>query len=239
MQRALQDSSAMPRKANIMKVRAGIVPTANIESLIRTIRGLKVILDEDLARIYDVPTYRFNEAVKRNIERFPEDFRFRLTEAEWETVERLRSQIAILKPGRGRHRKYLPYAFTEHGAIMAANVLNSPRAVQMSVFVVRAFVKMREVLAGTRELAKQLKALEAKLTARLDVHESAIVEVLQRIMDNLIPPPLPEPPKRQIGFHARTTESKSQSAKVRIHSRHEIVPPADAAVAYGRGSPRR
>ena len=88
----------MPRKANIMKVRADIVPTANIESLIRTIRGLKVILDEDLARIYDVPTYRFNEAVKRNIERFPEDFRFRLTEAEWETVERLRSQIAILKP---------------------------------------------------------------------------------------------------------------------------------------------
>src|SRR5258705_13912588 len=106
----------MPRKTRKMKDHANIVPTDNVESLIRTIRGLKVILDDDLARIYDVPTYRFNEAVKRNLERFPKDFRFQLTEAEWKAVERLRSQIAILKPGRGRHRKYLPHAFTEHGA---------------------------------------------------------------------------------------------------------------------------
>lgn len=225
-----------------MKGRTNLAPTDNIESLIRTIRGQKVILDEDLARIYDVPTHRFNEAVKRNVERFPEDFRFQLTEVEWKTVERLRSQIAILKTGRGRHRKYLPYAFTEHGAIMAANVLASPRAVQMSVFVVRAFVKMREMLAGSRELAKQLKALEAKLTARLDVHESAIVEVLQRIMDILNPPPPPpEPPKRQIGFHTRPAELGNKSTTAKVHSRHEIGPASAgaSAVAYGRGIPRR
>ena len=98
-------------------------------------------------------------------------------------------------------------AFTESGAVMSANVLNSPQAVRTSVFVVRAFVKMRELLGGTSELARQLKTLEAKLTARLDVHETAIVEVLQRIMDILNPPPPPpDPPKRQIGFHARPDE---------------------------------
>ncbi len=156
---------------------------------IQTIRSQKVILDADLARIYRIPVLRFNQAVKRNADRFPEDFRFRLTKDEWEAAQRLRSQIVILKTGRGRHRKYLPYAFTEHGAIMAANVLNSPRAVQMSVFVVRAFLKMRELLGGTRGLARQLRELEAKLTTRLDVHEAAIVDVLQRLMRLLDPPP--------------------------------------------------
>src|ERR1043165_553250 len=104
--------------------------------------------------------------------------------------------------------KYLPYAFTENGAIMAANVLNSPEAVRMSVFVVRAFVQMRELLGSTRELAKQLAALEKKLTDRLDDHESAIVEVLRRLMDILDPPSLPEAekPQRRIGFNADAEE---------------------------------
>src|SRR5438552_17356397 len=113
----------------------------------------------------------------------------------------LTSQIAISKRGRGG-RRTRPYAFTEHGALQAANVLRSPRAVQMSVFVIRAFVKMRETLLGTRELAKKLAALERKLTSRLDVHEAAIVQVLQEIMQILnSPPPPPEPPRRRIGFH--------------------------------------
>jgi hypothetical protein len=99
----------------------------------------------------------------------------------------------------------LPYAFTEQGAIMAANVLNSPQAVRMSVFVVRAFVKMRELLGGSKELARQLRVLEDKLTARLYGHEAAIVDVLQRVMRLLDPPPAPEPPRRQIGFHVRPT----------------------------------
>jgi hypothetical protein len=171
----------------------------NISSLIRTIRGQKVIIDSDLARVFGVPTFRFNEAVRRNRERFPVDFLFQLTTEESKS---LTSQIAILKKGRGQHRKFLPYAFTENGAVMAANVLNSPEAVRLSVFVVRAFVKMRELLGGTKELARQLAELESKLTARLDGHEIAIIEILQRIMQILDPPPLPpEPPRRRIGFH--------------------------------------
>jgi hypothetical protein len=183
----------------------------DIGPLIRTIRGQKVILDADLARIYGAPTKRLNEQVRRNIKRFPPDFMFRLTADE---ADSLRSQIATLKSGRGKHPKYLPYAFTENGAIMAANVLNSPEAVRMSVFVVRAFVKMRELLGGTKELARQLADLERKLTSRLDVHEIAIVEVLQRIMTILDPPPPPpEPPRRQIGFYIEPEEKPKTKRK--------------------------
>ena len=193
-----------------------VVPTEQIDGMIRTIRGSRVILDSDLAKIYGVPTFRFNEAIKRNRHRFPPDFMFQLTTEEAAALrsqiailketagERLTpnsSQIAILKKGRGQHRKYRPYAFTEHGALQAANVLRSPRAVQMSVFVIRAFVRMRQTLLGTRELAEKLAALEKKLTSRLDVHEAAIVEVLQELMQILSPPPaLPEPTKPRIGF---------------------------------------
>ena len=172
---------------------------ATIASVIRTIRGKKVILDADLARIYGVPTKALNQAVKRNLKRFPDDFLFQLTLEE--VADLNRSQIVT---GSQKHRdpRLLPYAFTENGAIMAANVLNSPEAVRMSVFVVRAFVKMRELLGGTKELAKQLATLEKKLTARLDGHEVAIIEVLRRVMDILDPPPPPpEPPRRRIGFH--------------------------------------
>jgi hypothetical protein len=182
----------------------------DIGLLIRTIRGQRVILDFDLARIFGVPTFRFNEAVKRNRERFPDDFLFQLNAEE---AKSLTSQNAILEQsgnpsqiamGSQKHRnpRHLPYAFTENGAIMAANVLNSPEAVRMSVFVVRAFVQMRDLLGSTKELAKQLAALEKKLTAQLDGHEAAIIEVLRRVMDILDPPPPPpEPPRRRIGFH--------------------------------------
>jgi hypothetical protein len=115
-----------------------------LETLIYEIRGQKIILDSDLARIYGVATKAFNQAVKRNADKFPADFMFRLTARKARRLQRSRSQFVTLK--RGQNIKYLPYAFTEHGAIMAANVLNSPRAVQMSVFVVRAFLKMRALL---------------------------------------------------------------------------------------------
>jgi hypothetical protein len=182
-----------------------------ITSVIRTIRGQKVILDTDLARIFDIPTFRFNEAIKRNRRRFPSDFLFQLTKAE---LGSLTSQIAMSKPGRGG-RRTLPYAFTEHGAIMAANVLNSPEAVRMSLFVVRAFVQMRDLLGSTQELAKQLAALEKKLTARLDGHEVAIVQVLQRLMKLLDPqpPPKSETPKRRIGFHAEPNDKLVAKAR--------------------------
>jgi hypothetical protein len=198
-----------------MKTRTDIQPAVNIESAILTARGEKVLLDMDLARIYGVPTKVFNQAVKRNEDRFPSDFMFQLTQEEKDGVLRLRSQFVTLKPGRGQHRKYLPHAFTEQGAIMAANVLNSPQAVRMSVFVVRAFVKMRGLLGGTKELARQLRQLEAKLTARLDGHEAAIVDVLQRIMRLLDPPPEPEPPRWQIGFHALPSDETTDTARGR------------------------
>ncbi len=123
---------------------------------------------------------------------------FRLTREEHTA---LTSQNAISKKGRGG-RRTLPYAFTEHGAIMAANVLNSKRAVQMSVFVVRAFIRMRGMLADNKELAHRLAQLEEELKKRLDIHETAIVGILQRIMDLVDPPALPEPKKRPIGFGA-------------------------------------
>jgi len=116
-----------------------------------------------------------------------------------EEFDSLKSQIAMSKTGRGG-RRTLPYAFTEHGALQAANVLRSLRAVQMSVFVIRAFIKMRQTLRGTPELASKLAELEKKLTARLDVHEAAIVQVLQEVMQILNPPPTPAPQRPRIGF---------------------------------------
>jgi ORF6N domain len=179
------------------KTKRALVTIEPLEPVIRTIRGQRVILDSDLAKTYGVTTARLNQQVNRNLAKFPSDFMFRLTRDEFNS---LMLQFATSKPGRGGARK-LPYAFTEHGAIMAANVLNSERAVAMSVYVVRAFVKLREVLAGTKELAKKLDDLERKLTGRLDTHEKAIIEIFARIRKLLQPPPpQTEPKRRRIGF---------------------------------------
>ena len=149
-----------------------------------------------MASIYGVETKALNRAVKRNRDRFPKDFLFQLTEDEWKN---LRYQIGTSSLGHGGRRNR-PYVFTEHGAIMAANVLNSRRAVQMSVFVVRAFLKMRALLGDKRELAQKLASLEKELKKRLDVHEAVIATILQRVMDIIDPPVAPEPPKPHIGF---------------------------------------
>ena len=193
----------MPR--NSPKSKQALTTIEPIEPVIHVIRGQRVILDSDLARIYGVTTKRLNEQVKRNRERFPADFMFRLIQDEWQN---LTSQIAIsnrsqIATGSQKHRdpRALPYAFTEHGAVMAANVLNSERAVAMSVYVVRAFVKLREVLASSDELAKKLDDLERKLTGQLDTHEKAIIELFAQIRRLLKPPPpQPEPKRRRIGF---------------------------------------
>jgi hypothetical protein len=188
----------MPKRPSAKK-RQELTKVEPIEPVIRAVRGRKVILDADLARIYGVTTKRLNEQVKRNLGRFPGDFMFRLTPNEGQALQRSRSQFATLK--RGGNIKYLPYAFSEHGAVMAANVLNSERAVAMSVFVVRAFVKLREVLASTDELAKKLAELERKLTHRQDVHEKAILQLFAQIRNLLTPPPpQPQPKRRRIGF---------------------------------------
>jgi phage regulator Rha-like protein len=196
-----------------MKVRKNSTALELVEPLIQMTRGERVIVDSDLARIYGVQTKMLNRAVKRNLEKFPADFMFQLTAKE---LKSLRCQIGTLKTGRGQHRKYFPYVFTEHGAIMAANVLNSPQAVQMSVFVVRAFVKMRGSFSDSRELVKKLASLEKELKSRLDVHEVAIVEVLQRVMAILDPPPpLPEPPRREIGFHVKLDETPKSRTRAK------------------------
>ena len=154
-----------------------------------------MIVDTDLATLYGVPTKRLNEQVRRNAERFPADFMFALSQEEWDA---LRSQSATLKTGRGQHRKYLPYAFTEHGAIMAATVLNSPRAVEVSIYVVRAFVQLRELLAGHKELAKRLNELETRMERKLMTQDQAIAGILNAIRQLMAPPPAQK--KRPIGF---------------------------------------
>jgi len=173
----------------------------DIGGRIFSLRGLKVILDVDLAAVYGVEVRRLNEQVKRNAGRFPEDFAFRLNAREWDKLRGLRSQNAILK--RGQHRKYPPRVFTEHGALMAANVLNSTKAVEMSVFVVRAFVRLRATFLDSRELAHRLEKLESEIASRLDSHDAAIVEILRRMLDIIDPPPLPTAPSRRIGFGAK------------------------------------
>ncbi|OAI42082.1 hypothetical protein AYO41_04775 [Verrucomicrobia bacterium SCGC AG-212-E04] len=162
-----------------------------LESVILAVRGQRVIVDSDLAALYGVQTKRLNEQVKRNAERFPADFAFQLTSLEW---EHLRSQIATLKSGRGQHRKYLPFAFTEHGALMAANVLNSPDAVHMSVHVVRAFIKQRELLWAHADVLRKLAQMDAELLEHDDALR-VIWHELQALLN-----PQPDPPKPQIGF---------------------------------------
>jgi ORF6N domain-containing protein len=197
---------------------------ARVEALIRTIRGEKVILDSDLAAIYGVETKALNRAVKRNAKRFPEDFVFQLTKDEAQS-SRCQSGTSNIAPdsadlishsaisSRGGTR-YLPHAFTEHGAIMAANVLNSARAVEMSVYVMRAFVKLRSVVSEHKDLARELAEVERQLTERLGVNEAAIVEVLRRVMFLLDPPPPPpDPPRRRIGFSPKSIGRKKKSIR--------------------------
>lgn len=172
-----------------------VVAVEAIASRILTLRGQRVIVDADLAALYGVPTKRLNEQVRRNEERFPADFMFALSQQEWDA---LRSQFATLKTGRGQHRKYLPVAFTEHGAIMAATVLNSPRAVEVSIYVVRAFVQLRELLAGHKELAKRLNELETRMERKLMTQDQAIAGILDAIRQLMAPPPAQK--KRPIGF---------------------------------------
>jgi hypothetical protein len=187
------------------------LPVERIEERIYTFRGQRVMLDADLACVYGVTTKALNRAVKRNRKRFPVDFVFQLTSEESGSM---RCQIGTasnwsqIVTASKRNARFMPYAFTEHGAIMAATVLNSPRAIEMSVFVVRAFVRMRAALSDNRDLARKLAALEEELTGRLDVHESAIVDILRRVMDIFDPPVLPEPPKKEIGFRVKESAGR-------------------------------
>jgi hypothetical protein len=180
--------------------RKTLLPVEHITRAILSLRGHRVLLDSELAALYGVETRVLNQAVRRNAERFPEDFRFQLTAAE---AAASRSQLVILKPARGQNFKFLPHAFTEHGAIMAATVLSSPRAVEMSIYVVRAFVQLRELLSSNKELAKRLDHLEARIEKKLATHDEAIVAMLSAIRQ-LMHPPVPK--RRGIGFTANIDE---------------------------------
>ena len=164
-----------------------------VSSRIVTVRSRKVLLDTDLAALYGVSTSQFNQAVRRNVARFPPDFMFQLTTEE---ALALRSQNVISKVGRGG-RRYAPLAFTEHGAIMAATILNTRKATEVSVFVVRAFVRFREALAAHGELSARLTQLEERIARKLSSHDHAIAEILSAIRALTT---VPAPPRRSIGF---------------------------------------
>lgn len=181
-----------------MKKEIASVSIENIAQSILILRKQRVLLDSELAALYGVTTKRFNEQVKRNLARFPPDFMFQLQDDEYGS---LRSQFATLNSGRGQHRKYMPYAFTEHGAIMAAMILNSRRAIEVSVYVVRAFVQLREMLSSNKELANRLDELERKLTTH-DHAISGIIKTIRQLMNT------PIPKSRPIGFTANLDEKR-------------------------------
>jgi len=174
----------MPEKKSTSRA---LVPVEAIERRILLIRGHKVMLDSHLAEMYKVPTFRLNEAVKRNRRRFPKDFMFRLGKEE---AESLTSQFAMSKPGRGG-RRTLPYVFTEQGVAMLSTVLNSERAIAVNIAIMRGFVRLRQILATHKELAQRLSAVEQKYDQQFQV----VFDILKKLME-----PPPDAPKRRIGF---------------------------------------
>lgn len=178
------------------------LPAAQVERLIRIIRGQRTMMSGDLARLYGVAPKALVQAVRRNIARFPDDFMFHLSPQE---VACLRSQIVTLE-GRGKHAKYPPYAFTEQGVAMLSSVLRSERAIRVNVAIMRAFVKLRETLAAHREMAVKLADLERKLES----HDSEIQALFDAIRELMQPP---DPPRREIGFHVREPSVRYRTAR--------------------------
>jgi len=173
------------------------IPVERIEKAILLVRGQKVMLDRDLAELYGVETGALNRAVKRNIQRFPEDFMFQIPDEE---AERLRCQTGISKRGRGG-RRYLPYVFTEQGVAMLSSILNSERAIEVNIAIVRVFVRLREMMATHKELAFKL----AELEDRLEGHDEQIQNIFEAIRQLMTPP---EPPKKKIGFEVKESAGR-------------------------------
>ena len=172
-----------------------------ITQVIHTIRGHKVILDSDLARFYSVEVKRLNEQFRRNKSKFPADFAFQLTAAEW---NRLRSQNATLDNRRGQHRKYRPMAFTEHGALQVANILNSKTAAAMSVFIIRAFIKMRQLTSLSDAILKRL----AEIDSTLLTHDAALRDIYEKLLPFVDTPAIEDTPAREIGFHVKNAATR-------------------------------
>ena len=188
-----------PKKKSGASRRTPVVQRASVERRIYIVRSQKVMIDNDLALLYRVPTKAFNQAVRRNMPRFPADFMFQLNAAEWLA---LRSQFVISKAGRGG-RRYPPYAFIEQGVAMLSSVLGSERAVAVNIEIMRAFVRMRELLSSTKELARRFAQLEARIDKKLGEHDEAITAILSAIRELMNPTPSK---RRGIGFTANIEE---------------------------------
>jgi len=172
--------------------KADLIPAERIEKAILLIRGQKVLLDRDLAELYGVPTKRLNEQVSRNRKRFPEDFMFQLSKEE---LENWRSQFATSIPFAKMGVRRRPYAFTEQGVAMLSSVLNSDRAIEVNIAIMRAFVRLREIMSTHKDLARKLDDLERKLAE----HDAKFAIVFEAIRQLMAPPPAPTKPR--IGFH--------------------------------------
>ncbi|MEK6743308.1 MAG: ORF6N domain-containing protein [Nitrospirota bacterium] len=179
-----------------------LVPIEVIEKKILLISGKKVMLDSDLAALYNVTTKRLNEQVRRNVKRFPTDFMYQLSEEE---LESLRSHFATLKAGRGKHRKYMPYVFTEQGIAMLSGVLNSDRAIEVNIQIMRTFVKLRELMTTHKDLARKLSDLEKKYDGQFQIVFEAIRQIIE----------VEEKPKRKIGFIARERQAVYRATRKR------------------------
>jgi hypothetical protein len=189
-----------------MAKQKSVVPVEHIEKAILLIRGQKVMLDADLAKLYGVTTKRLNEQVRRNRKRFPEDFMFKLTAEEKSEVVANCDHLSRLK-----FSPTLPYVFTEHGAIMAASVLNTQRAVEASIFVVRAFVRLREMLATHKQLSRKLRELERKIEGH-DESIQAIFEAIHQLMAS------PEKPIKKIGFEVKEKALLTEKGEKRVRT---------------------
>jgi hypothetical protein len=196
-------------KKHVIQESARLVPVEIIQSKIYLIRGHKVMLDKELAELYGASTKRLKEQVRRNLKRFPSDFMFELT---WEEVESLRSQIATLK--RGEHIKYMPYAFTEQGVAMLSSVLNSDRAIEVNVQIIRVFTKLREIMASHKDLARKIEDLERRFQEKFQEHDKKIILVFNAIKDLLADQEEVSKKGGPLGFiPAKVSEAGNQSKK--------------------------
>ena len=195
-----------------MPARAAKLAVQQLEQSIHLIRGHKVLLDKDLAPLYGVTTSNFNKAVRRNSDRFPRDFMFQLTREE---AERLRFQFGILK--RGHHFKYMPYVFTEQGVAMLSSVLNSPRAIQVNIAIMRVFVRLRETLSLHKELAHKLADLERKIEGH-DEHIRTLFDAIRQLMSPADPTAdsnSAADKEKEMGFHVREEQAPYRASKAR------------------------
>jgi phage regulator Rha-like protein len=194
--------------------RTELLTVSRVERSILLIRGVKILLDSDLAEMYGVTTKRLNEQVRRNRSRFPSDFMFQLSENESRALRSQNATLNALGSGRGQHRKYRPYAFTEHGTVMLASVLNSPRAVQASIYVVRAFVRLRQFAATHEAVREKLDELEKRLEQH-DEQFAAVFDAIRQLMEPDVDADAEDPNRPRIGYQTELAPPPASQAPLK------------------------